>query len=507
MSYSKFKFIPISIVALMMASSAAILSAKQELTQEEFDYAASAAPKNRKGYAVLPIDPATINVVAGNLGKYEPGFKNGFMNYMSLWMIPKGEGPHLIEWSVEAPAAGAYEVDAIVEGKGAELKLSCNDVQSKVATVVETKWDRVPLGEIALKAGLNTLRLEVAASEAFNFDALELVIPSVKKELLEDAQSMRVEADWLQDAGYGLMFQWTNRATPPTGPIKPWEEKVNDFKLDAFIDMVDASGAAYVLWSVTWGEQYISAPIKSVDKLIAGRTTERDLLGEIADALHERDIKLIFYYHYSYDCNHSIDAEWMEAVGGYKADKTELFDNWMAIVSEIGDRYGDKLHGWWFDGGQRYFNCHFDNTLGNIGIITAPFKELTLASRSGNPERVVAYNSWVKPRLTDYQDYFAGEGMFDAADLEPGSGVLQSGPQKGLMAHRCFVFESRWGHIKRDTPIPEPKYSLERLTRLIKRAQANRAPLSINLEMYEDGSVSPESVALLQQLGDAIRSK
>ncbi|CAA6677759.1 MULTISPECIES: alpha-L-fucosidase [unclassified Lentimonas] len=498
------KQIKYSILVLLLLS-AVTLSAKLE--QEEFDYAAMAAPKDRKGYAVLPIDPAQINVVAGNLGKYEPEFKDAFMNHMSLWLSPKGKGPHHVEWSLQAPADGVYEVDAIVKGTGSQLLLSTNGVQHEAIPVVHNGWDRMSIGEITLKAGINRLQLEVVASGKFSFDAFELTQSAVKAALLEDALAMRVQPDWFKDAGYGLMFQWTNRATPPEGGIKPWEEKVNDFKLDAFVDMVESTGAAYVLWSVTWGNQYISAPLESLDAIIPGRTTKRDLLGEMADALHARGIKLIFYYHYGYDCNHSIDADWMEASGGYKADKTEFYQNWMAIVSEMGDRYGDKLHGWWYDGGQRYFNCHFDNTLGDQGILSAPWKELTLASRVGNPERVVAYNSWIKPRLTEYQDYFGGEGAHIPAGLKPGEGVFESGPQKGLMSHGCFIFERKWGHIELNSPIEKPRHSLKSLVGKVTKAQKHRYPLSINLEMYEDGSVSPQSVELLKRLRDTVRSK
>ena len=42
----------------------------------------------------------------------------------------------------------------------------------------------------------------------------------------------------VSNAGYGLMFQWTNRATPPKGPIKPSEQTVNDFDLSGFIQTV-----------------------------------------------------------------------------------------------------------------------------------------------------------------------------------------------------------------------------------------------------------------------------
>ena len=426
---------------------------------------------------------------------------------MNLWLSVKKSGPCHIAWKLQAPADGVYEVAALAAGKGSRLVLTCNGKEQRTAAelgaTVSFGWARVNLGTIRLKAGVNTLQLDVLAAKGFKFGALEIVQPAVKADLLKDALAMRQKPEWFRNAGYGLMFQWTNRATPPKGAIKPWEEKVNDFDLDGFVSMVEESGAAYVLWSVTWGEQYISAPIQSLDEIIKGRTTKRDLLGEMADALHARGIKLIFYYHYGYDCNHSIDADWMKASGGYKADKTEFYKNWMAIVSEIGDRYGDKLHGWWFDGGQRYYNCHFDNTPGDKGILSAPFKELTLSARKGNPKRVVAYNSWIKPRLTEYQDYYGGEGAHVSSGLDKGS--FPSGPQQGLLAHGCFIFESKWGHIQPNTVIPKPKYSLKKLTSLVRKAQQEQSPLSINLEMYEDGSVSPDSVALLRNLKSVIR--
>jgi hypothetical protein len=480
------------------------LTAKQ--SQSDFDYAPSQAPVRELVFTSLPINPEGINVVAGNLGDYQADFKNNFANHMNLWLSSTKIGLCQIEWKLKVPADGSYEVCAIAVGKGSSLALTCNGERLK-PVVLGRRWDRVKLGTIHLKQGDNLLVLAAEAAKGLRFDALELVQPAVKAELLEDALAMRVQPDWFKDAGYGLMFQWTNRATPPEGGIKPWEEKVQDFKLDAFVDMVESTGAAYVLWSVTWGEQYISAPLESLDALIAGRTTKRDLLGEMADLLHDRGIKLIFYYHYGYDCNHSIDAEWMEASGGYKADKTEFYDNWMAIISEMGDRYGEKLDGWWFDGGQRYFNCHFDNTPGDQGMLSAPFKELTLAAKSGNRDRVVAYNSWVKPRLTEYQDYYAGEGAHLPVGLRSGQGFFESGPQAGLLAHGCFVFERKWGHIELDTPISKPKYRLGKLTKMVTKAKADRYPLSINLEMYEDGSVSPDSVELLQQLSAIVRSK
>lgn len=479
------------------------IAASAQSNSSNEDYAPTAAPSGPRVYASLPINPEGINVVAGNLGNYEPDFKNIFRNHMNLWIAPKVAGPCHIEWKLQVPLGGVYDVSAVAAGKGSRLAVNCNGTKREAAA--GKGWDRINLGTVPLNAGENILRLDVEASKDFQFDALELVQPAVKAALVKEALAMRQQPDWFKNAAYGLMFQWTNRATPPSGAIKPWEQKVDDFDLEAFVDMVEQSGAAYVLWSVTWGNQYISAPIQALDNILPGRTTKRDLLGEMADALQAKGIKLIFYFHYGYDCNHSIDADWMKASGGYKADKTKFYQNWMAMVSEIGKRYGDKLNGWWFDGGQRYYNCHFDDTPGDQGILSAPFKKLTEAARAGNPARIVAYNPWVKPGLTEYQDYYAGEGAHISGSLD--DGVFMSGPQQGLQAHGCFILEKKWGHIVENTVIPKPKYSLKELTDRIKKAKKEQYPLSINLEMYEDGSVSLESIELLKKLRRIIREK
>ncbi len=163
------------------------------------------------------------------------------------------------------------------------------------------------------------------------------------------------------------------------------------------------------------------------------------------------------------------------------------------------------MNGWWFDGGQRYYDCHFDNSSSATGILSAPFKQITQAARLGNDERLVAYNSWIKPRLTEYQDYYGGEGHHQRTGLD--NGIFSVGGQTGLQGHGCFILEKNWGHIEQNTPIPKPKYSLSQLSTIVQEAQRSQYPVSINLEMYEDGSVSPESMTLLKQLRETIRGE
>jgi alpha-L-fucosidase len=52
-----------------------------------------------------------------------------------------------------------------------------------------------------------------------------------------------------------------------------------------------------VIWSATWRTYYFSAPIEAIQRMMPGRTLKRDLIGEVADALNCRGIKLMLYYH------------------------------------------------------------------------------------------------------------------------------------------------------------------------------------------------------------------
>jgi hypothetical protein len=451
----------------------------------------------------LRVDPSTRNVLSTGLAQRSPGVQPHTANFMLLWASTTGRSSETMAWTLFAPADGEYAVEALVRARG-KLNLRMNDRPAASYTVTSPGWDRMGLGNVTLKAGENLLELEIPAGNPVSVSALELIRQEIREKSAADAMAMRRSPDWFKDAGFGLMFQWTNRATPPGGDVKPWDRKVDDFNLDHLLRLVDESGASFVVWSVTWGEQYISAPIQSLDRILPGRTTKRDLLGELADGLKARGVRLIFYYHYGYDCYHSKDPAWMRASGGYLPDKTVLFRNIESILGEVGNRYGDKMDGWFLDGGHRYYDTRFDGSA-SIGPSTAPFRKLALAARKGNDGRVLCFNSWILPRLTEYQDYFAGEGQIAHEGLD--QGVFPRGPQKGLMAFGCFTLENRWGHIDKNRPIARPKYAAADLIRKIRHARANRYPIAINLEMYEDGSVGPDSSAVMWEIGETLKRK
>ena len=128
----------------------------------------------------------------------------------------------------------------------------------------------------------------------------------------------------LRDTGYGIGFHWTTWTLPRDGEtVKPFEQAVDDFDVDAFVAQAVEAGAGHVLFTATHALHWLPAPHPEVDRILPGRTCRRDLIGEIADGLAAQGIKLVLYYHHGTD-GPAQDPEWQEAVGSLDADQTAL---------------------------------------------------------------------------------------------------------------------------------------------------------------------------------------
>jgi hypothetical protein len=354
---------------------------------------------------------------------------------------------------------------------------------------------RLPAGESEI-----TLRALEPAGHAFNLSlfSMELVKPAVSSALSVEAATLRASTKWMVNAKYGLMFTWTAASFPRTGPKKSYEEATRDFDVNAFADMVANTGAGFIVFATSWSTYYFPAPIKSWERVAPGHTTQRDLIAELADALTKRHIKLMLYYH----AGRSED-NWWSGTHARSMDKDTYFKEWEEQIREIGLRYGEKLAGWWFDDGTTFYYT-----------LQAPWKAMTEAAKAGFPGRVVGYNSWILPKATDFQDYACGEGDFpdrltsenDAELPVGGSGIFLSGPQKGLQATMTLTNEGGdWGHIKQDADIPAPRYSSAQAIDYIRQATARKTVPVINLEVYQDGSASQQTIDEFKAIKAAIQ--
>lgn len=401
-------------------------------------------------------------------------------------------------WKVASSAAGKYEASVLVKRAGNQplaFHLAAGDSSLHGALPANPhSWQRIKLdGLLDLPAGESTISLGIAASDGavpFNAEvhAVELVRPEVREALEKRALGMRADTEWFQNARYGMMVHWTKQSMPLSGEPKPYDQAVANFDVERFADEMKSTGAGFVVFTTSHAFQYFPGPNKSLDRILPGRTASRDLPADLADALAKRGMKLFLYFHLgAHD-----DGEWLNASGFWETDTTKFFTNWRAIIGEAGDRYGDKLAGWWFDDGSSnyYYRC-------------APWESLAVAAKTGNPHRLVSFNAWELNNPTLFHDFCTGEAVYDPRGIDAllapeHKGFYPSGTHAGLQASACLISDSTWVHSARDTPPSGPRWNAEQLTELLKGFIAHRNVPIFNLEITQDGYFSPESLRLFQ---------
>jgi len=178
----------------------------------------------------------------------------------------------------------------------------------------------------------------------------------------------------LRDTGYGIGFHWTALTAPRDGEPLDFQDAVDAFDVDAFVQQAVDAGAGHVLITTTHAWQKMPCPNPEVDKLVAGRTCKRDLLMELADGLAAAGIKLMLYYHHGIHA-HGQDAEWREAVGWQSPD---YYDNYCRVVGWLGEHYGPKVIAWWFDAAGDLANRS-----------DPPWDRMAAAAKAGHPGRLI----------------------------------------------------------------------------------------------------------------------
>jgi hypothetical protein len=120
----------------------------------------------------------------------------------------------------------------------------------------------------------------------------------------------------------------------------------------------------------------------------------------------------------------------------------------------------------------------------------------------GNPDRIAAFNFWIFPVLTPWQDNWAGElyalqNPFEYRYIQRGAGT-------GFQAHGMLSMLPSWVHSETG-PIPPPQFSTEDLIAYVKANMEHQAVTTINIGIYQDGSIEQSSLDMMRQLRRAIR--
>jgi len=416
----------------------------------------------------------------------------GKMGWVESW----GDKADSITWQVNVERSGEYKISSILESSGHNCSIAIYvDTRALHQGCSEEGWRRVEAGAVRLTAGPHSIQVNSdGSSPLIKFFSLEFERPQAQERLEALGKRERVSANWMVDAKYGLMFHWTSQSKPREGPQLSYCDAVGRFDVDRFADTVSQAGAGFVVFTTSHAGFYFPGPNSVIDGILPGRTCPRDLVGDLADALNRRHIRLELYFHPGHD-----DAPWWQRTH-FDQDKSEYFKQWREIIRSIGERYGKKLAGWWFDDGAfTYYPFNPD------------WEQMTAAARYGNPDRVVAYNSWILPKLSDFYDIFLGENpswetKYENLGFLPrgGSGQYVGGPQKGLQAEVTVLIDADWGHFKNNEPIERPRYTADELVSRLEDALIRREIPLLDVEVYQDGTISPETLELLRSARKAV---
>lgn len=411
----------------------------------------------------------------------------------------KLQGIATVEWKINVRAAGSYKINWIyslksdsLNGRKVELAFGKTMLDFNLTPTYGAfgsgTYEKIFMTDvIRLQSGDQLLTLKTKATtgitNTLDLRGIELIPVAARSVIQSDsanAKRSRASTDWLVTSRYGVMFHWTSKNISKDGTIKPFEQAVNDFDLGRFVDMVETTGAGYVIFTIGHAEAYCPAPLKSWEQYHPAHTTKRDLIAEMADALALKNIKLICYLP-------------THVIAKYKKVPEKEFTKINKdILTEMGLRYGKKIAGYWFDGWYQCFEEYPDFS----------FKEFFNACKKGNPDRIIALNSWIYPQVTEWQEYWAGE---TASPVElPAEGTVKQGPVKELRYQALLIMEPYW--VQEKTEMPDPRFNAEQLSRYILDCNAKGGAVTINLGIYQDGTVGVKALEVMKEVRQRVRN-
>jgi F5/8 type C domain-containing protein/alpha-L-fucosidase-like protein len=298
--------------------------------------------------------------------------------------------------------------------------------------------------------------------------------------------------DWLQQAGYGVFVHYLEdlqnnpQQIHSLGRRTSWDQCVREFDADRFAESMAEAGAGYVIFTMHQRTRFLIAPNTTFDRLTGYRPGEacatRDLVQDLYRALHAKHIPLMLYW--TGDGPRE-DTKAAPALGWKEPVPVEYVERWASVVKEYGERYGDKVAGWWVDGCYSFIG--YDDQ--RLGI-------LATALKAGNPRRIIALNPGVQDRVraySRYEDFTTGE-QNQFLD-QPGSRWVD-----GEQWHILSFLGSGQSRIGAAWAMPGVRYTKQELVDYI--ADVNRAGgvVSIDVLLFRDGDLDRSQLEVLRAL-------
>jgi hypothetical protein len=173
------------------------------------------------------------------------------------------------------------------------------------------------------------------------------------------------------------------------------------------------------------------------------------------------------------------DARAAKALGWTEKQSEEYVRNWASVVREYGERYGDKVKGWWVDGCYPW-----------IGYEEAKLGIIAEAAKVGNPRRIIALNVGVQDKVrayTQWEDFTTGE-QNEFKDI----------PESRWVGGEQWHILSFLGCSHQGWATPGAKYKKAELADYVRRVTDRGGVVSIDAMLYRDGDLDRSQLELLK---------
>ena len=294
------------------------------------------------------------------------------------------------------------------------------------------------------------------------------------------------ETDWFKDAPCGAFMHFLPGDTMGL-------KLVNDFDVKALANQLSSMGLKYFVITLGQNSGYFNSPNSAYNKRTGyppgERCSTRDLPLDLYRALQPKGIRLMLYL----PCQApNQDARAQKAFGLPAGEKDQVIDpafasKWSEVIQEWADRYGDKVSGWWFDGG--YEHLQFNEAIA---------ERYVAAVKHGNPKSIVTFNPGVRViHWTSAEDYTAGE-LTEPLQVIPTGRWLE-----GSQWHALTYLGVGWG--KRNTRFTYDQW-VEWTRKVIARQGVFTLDMGPNYEAAKGliGSLAPAQVKQVKAITSAL---
>ena len=310
------------------------------------------------------------------------------------------------------------------------------------------------------------------------------------------AASAQHRAAWMKEARWGVMTHyladWIARRENIEMSVEKWNELVDQFDADGLAKQLESVDASYFLMTIGQNSGYYLSPNATYDGYVGitpSKCSRRDLVADLHRALSRRGIRLMVYLPSGAPNGDEVAKQALQWQNGPYPNK-EFQEKWQDIIREWSERWGDRVAGWWFDG------CYWPNTMYR-SVDPPNFATFAAAARAGYPERVIAFNRGVVPRIisiTPHEDYTAGE-ISDMSVMQ----IRRSndGMIDGAQIHILGYLGERWG-------TGSPRFSAEEAVAWSRQVIEKEGIITWDVPIQIGGLISRPFIDQLTEIGKAL---